>query len=113
MSTDKRPKKAIATKERRRKGVNSDPKRGTMRLFRMVRKKITAQEAILKSHREVPGIRRRKAPWATVIHRAKTPKGPIKERAISGNQKVAGLPNLPKKSLESPLKRSMAKMPRK
>src|SRR5690348_13319838 len=67
----------------------------------------------LKSQRAVSGRSNRNAPWATVMQRAKTPKGPIKESAISGNQNVAGLPSLPKNSLELPSKRSIAKMPRK
>ena len=47
------------------------------------------------------------------MQRASTPKGPINDRAIRGNQKVAGLPSLPKKSFALPSNRSIARIPRK
>ena len=70
-------------------------------------------EAMLKTQSDVPGTKSLKAAWATVMHRASTPKGPIKDRAMRGNQKTAGRPILPKKVLVHPLNRHMAKTPRK
>ena len=84
-----------------------------MRLFRTVSKKIIAQDAMLKTQRGVSGTINLKAPQATVKQRARTPNGPIKERAMSGKKKVAGFPKRPKKVFVQPLKRSMAKTPKK
>ena len=47
------------------------------------------------------------------MHRANTPKGPMRDREIRGNQKVAAFPNRMKKSWEFPLKSNIARIPKK
>lgn len=84
-----------------------------IRLLLKVNPKMMMQATMLKLQRVVSGESNLNAPWATVIHLARTPKGPIKDKAMKGNQNPITLPYLPKKTLESPSKKSMAKIPKK
>jgi len=107
------PNMAIKASEMSKRGVSTEPNKGTIRFFLIASRKIIEQQARLKTQSGVEGTRSLNAPWATVKHLAKTPNGPIRERAIRGNQNLAGFPSLPKKSFELPLKRNIAKTPRK